>query len=186
MKRLLQAGIILAGFASMPSWGVLITSTDPYINVGSVDLLEGQIDNDGLALICTGGSPDCETEWVNSILEGPDVSWTVKNEDIDYFATNTDDVYAFELTGEPEYFLIKNSTHRALFQNLINVNWGVFDVVLLGGEDGGFNLGGVSDDLIISHVMQLGDSASVPEPGMVGLLAIGLLGVAVARRKKTA
>ena len=183
IKRLLQVGIILAGFASMPSWGVFITSTDPDINVGGVDFLEGTIDKAEFKAICNGGSPDCEAMWVNSILE-PDVSWTVKNEDINYFATDTTGVYAFKLVDTPEYFLIKNSTKRALYQNLIDVNWGVFDVALLGGSDGGFNLGGVGDDFIISHVTQLGD-VPVPEPGILGLLAIGLLGVAVIRRKKT-
>ena len=35
----------------------------------------------------------------------------------------------------------------------------------------------------ISHVEIFGNSSNVPEPGMIGLLAIGLIGVVVARRR---
>ena len=38
----------------------------------------------------------------------------------------------------------------------------------------------------ISHVSIYGATASVPEPGMIGLLAIGIIGVVVARRRVVA
>ncbi len=86
-------------------------------------------------------------------------------------------IFAFELAAQTDYFLVKNATRMALFENLADINWGVFDTASLSGA---MNL--PTEDFTISHVSQF-NSTSVPEPGMVGLLAIGLLGVVVARRK---
>jgi hypothetical protein len=186
IKRFLQLGLLLAGFTSMSAWSIVITDTDAGsdngTNVGAVDTLIGEISKTDLTTLCgnPGGSTGCETQWANTILS-PDVNWTVKVADVDYFTTDQSGVYAFELFADPGYFLIKNSNARALFKNNNKLDWGVFNVASLGLD---FNI--PSDEFIISHVTSLdGGDNTVPEPGVLALLAVGLLGMAAASRKKT-
>lgn len=178
IKRLLQIGLILSGFASMPCWAILIVDVTPGslidgADVGSVDLFMAEADK--------AGNPADETIWVNSILlgigTGVTVQYEVKTEDVMYFSTDTSDVFAFELVDDSDYFLVKNSTRMALFENLADIDWGVFDTNFLSDA---MNIPG--DDYTISHVTQF-NSTAVPEPGMVGLLAIGLLGMVATRRR---
>ena len=65
----------------------------------------------------------------------------------------------------------------ALFKNLMDIDCGVFDT---GDLSSAMNLPDFSE-YTISHLTLF--TATVPEPCMVGLLAIGVLGVLVARRK---
>ena len=172
IKRLLQVGLVLAGFASMPSWAILINDGGVFdgTDVGVVDTL--------LAEAAKVGDPLAEQDWVNSILAPTSVTWTIKTEPVTYFSTDASDVFAFELasvTG-PDYFLVKNATHMALFENLADINWGVFDTSLLSSD---LNLPDLQE-FEISHVTEFN---AVPEPGMAGLLAIGLLGMVVTRRR---
>lgn len=87
---------------------------------------------------------------------------------------------------DPVYFLVKvgggdgtetDETHY-LFENLESLEWGFINLSWFGSEVQLMNIG------VISHVGVVDDgSTSVPEPGVVGLLAIGLLGMVATRRK---
>lgn len=195
LKRLLQAGVVLFGFAAMPSWAILID-----------DVAAGANDGDNVGLLDTfiaegaqQGNPTAETTWVNTTLSST-LTFEVKTEDVVYFNTNTADTFAFALGSGIDYFLVKNATRIALFQNLAELDWGVFDANSLSAAMNIPDFGSVCTELdppdcvddpgfTISHVTQLsgggGGTNNVPEPGMVALLAVGLLGMVAVRRKKT-
>jgi len=182
IKRLSQIGLILATGFAMPSWAVYIDDS----TAGGLDGTDvGLVDR----FIAEGekqGNPTDEEEWVNMILgnldpsEGP-TTYTVKNEDVSYFMTNEDDVFAFELESEPAYYLIKNAKRIALFENLEEIPWGVFDTTELSGA---MNLPG--SEYTISHVTEFGGGKGVPEPGVLGLLGIGMIGIVLGRRRMAA
>lgn len=178
IKRLLQIGLILAGSIAMPGWAVMINDGGVYdgTNVGSIDtfIAEGE----------KQGNPTDEETWVNDVLSGYNgdtTTFTVKTGDVNYFSTDTNGVFAFGLVSGPDYFLLKNATRIALFENLADIDWGVFDSSELSG---GMNL--PSDGFTISHVSEFGGGHEVPEPGVLGLLSIGLIGIVLGRRRRTA
>ena len=164
---------ILALFAlllSFSSQAIIITDTsagtDNGTDVGSIDTL--------IATTGVLGSTSSEETWVNAILAPTTVEWTIKESNVDYFLTNLGDVYAFDLIDDEDYFIVKNSTTVALFQNLLSTGWGVFDASLASLSDA--NLG--TDPFQISHVTSFNsgdpDPQAVPEPTMPMLLGIGL------------
>jgi len=151
--------------------------------VGVVDYLIAVDDMQG------NSNPTTEENWVNATLNGinpiaPTVTYTIKTEDVTYYNTNSTGVYAFALDEPlPDFFLVKNATDIALFQNNLDLSWGVFDIAAMEG----FHLG---DDFTISHVTQFDidvddrDIPNVPVPAAVWLFGSGLIGlVGVARRK---
>ena len=172
-KRLFQVGLILVGFVSMPSWAILI-------NADTVDEIDvGVVDSFVTATTDILGSEASEVTWINSVISS-DLEYTVKTETVVYYETDTINVFAFELapSTEPDYYLIKNATVTALFENLADLSWGVFNTLSIVDIYGDvINMNIPSSDFTISHV------TSVPEPGMVGLLAIGLLGMVATRRR---
>jgi hypothetical protein len=182
-KLLLKIGLLLTGFAAMPSWGITINDGGLFNgqNVGQVDSFIAQESHTG-----PGGDPAGETIWVNSVLGvlTPSVTFTIKYDPVTYYATDAANHFAFELADNIDYFLVKNSTYRALFENNDNFGWGVFDTTPLLS---GFNL---PDDSSyqISHVTQFssGDTViiDIPEPLTVTLFFMGMLCFLVARRKK--
>jgi len=174
IKRMLQIGLILAGSLSMPVWAVMINDGGAYdgVDVGSVDTFIAEGEQTG------NSNPQTEEDWVNSILGAGTATYTVKSEPVSYFSTDSNGVFAFALVSSPEYFLIKNSTRFALFQNLADLNWGVFDSSLLSST---MNI--PSDNFTISHVTEFNGHTEVPEPGVLGLLGIGLIGIVLGRRR---
>jgi hypothetical protein len=139
-------------------------------NVGLVDIL--------LAEDTQQGSPASELAWVNSVLNPVTTTYNgSKTENVTFYATDTANTYAFSLVSEPGYYVIKNATRIALFENTGELGWGVFDMSL-------FNYNMNLNDMEISHVTEFGsgNTTQVTEPHTLLLLALGLLGLAASRR----
>ena len=174
--------------ASTSSWAIVIVGgPNNGVNVGVLDTLIDQQFHNG-----PGGNPAGEEAWAEGIL-GFDLSFDGKDETINIYNTDTTNVQAFGLSFAPGYFVLKNSTHRALFANLGSADWGVIDTSLL---NSGFNLNGTT----ISHATQFNDPrdpgpdpepgpdpvpnpAPVPVPGTALLLGLAVMGLRFGRAR---
>jgi hypothetical protein len=148
--------------------------------VGSYDVVKYQ------ATLSNSGN--AEKNWVKSIF-GADYDYMqLTNSNGSNWESVTDGVagdYAFDIGFEPTFYLLKlgggNGTGTDDTHYLLE-NKGVLSKAFINlsffGE--GIKLDNIS---VISHVGAAG-SGDVPEPGVVGLLAIGLLGMIVRRRMK--
>lgn len=174
IQRSLTLLFLMLGMGSQVAMGVVITQgTYLGTDVGSVDLFIAEAQQQG--------NPTSETAWVNSVLGVSDITFATKTETVDYFATDEANVFAFDLQSALSgYFIIKNATRVALFQNLASLDWGVFDASELSGV---MNL--PSEEFTISHVTELNGRVNVPEPSTLVLLGLGLIGIYVARRDRT-
>ncbi|MFT4518471.1 MAG: hypothetical protein ACI9JM_000852 [Halioglobus sp.] len=185
MSRFMLSAVLLFGSGSLAAYEIVGGALDQ-TDVGLEDFFT---DWQSGPFTGGGGNPSGEESWINSILD-PDTSFSVKTASVQMFETDGAGIRAFELGGSPAYFLVKNATFRALFENNSNSSYGVIDVAFLEGL-GGFNLSGAGQ-LVISHVSEFGTFTGpdpdpdpdpdpnpnpnpVPVPGTLLLLSVGLL-----------
>lgn len=180
--------IILFVVGAMLMMATSTMATSYYVgatNVGDVDVYmdRTKLDNSGVG---TG----LELAWVNGALGTSFLSF-VKNETPDgsgWQATDNSTVFAFDLQGTPEYFLIKTGKigkdtdpdfRDFLFKNISDTGWAVVDLGTSFGS--GYDLG--TDYKKFSHIDEFGGTP-VPEPGTMMLLGIGMFGMAVYGKRR--
>jgi len=202
LATLLGLGSVNIASAALITGGFDGTSTTP-LDVGDIDTFLGHIDKTTSAWTDnygSGNSTTSEEAWVNDFLlsTGITTTYIIKDEgpDIDgdgvpYVSTDSTGVYAFAFDPAPggDYFIVKNSTYIALFENLASLDYGVFDISDL---PTGMNI--PSSSFTISHVGSLNDTTppiigggggAIPEPTSIFLIGTGLLGAFGASRKKS-
>jgi hypothetical protein len=193
VSRVIAAGLIALGLASQAQAN-LIVKGGPFdgTDVGSLDSLVASITNadfkDGYG---PGGGEQNELDWINDAT-GESYAGIDKEEDVDWYKvkdTNNlanKNIIAFQLTSGFGYYLVKNAASlRVLFLNNVDYLWGVFDTTPFGGlgPRGELNLG---SDMQISHVSGAGTpTVTVAEPGVLSLLALGLLVFGISRRRRS-
>lgn len=159
-----------------------ITTAGAYFgtNVGVLDTL---LSIDSLA----NAGQNTETNWVSSIL-GTTATFSVKTQNVPVYGTDVANLFAVDLVNTPGYYILKNATYWALYQNVNSLSWAVFDASAL---PSGMNVG--AGHLTISHVSEFNANGGgsgptggqVPEPSVISLLGLGLLGMGASRLRKT-
>lgn len=181
ITKLNIAALLVALGLSAGAHAEFITGTGTSLDgtdVGDPDILI-----DAIAGMSSG--EQTEVDWVNTILGTSfEKSDMTKAEDVDWYNTTTTNVIAFMLETGPGYYLLKNAGWHILFENVIDINWGVVDLnYLLYELEIDPNLG---DDMMISHIGEFGegDTTQVPEPGTLGLFGLGLMSLGLMRRRR--
>lgn len=171
-KLLINCGAAVMLGLSGSAFGFFID--DGATNVGDLDK--------GLYTDGVLGNPTSEAAWASEKL-----GFTVTASDdtkIDpAFFTQVDDsdsVIAIALLTSPGYYLIKDAQTTVLFENLASFDWAVLDLEVYFGT----NKLDDSSELFLSHLTEFeGDNVTVPEPGAMGLIGLGLIGLGFFRRK---
>lgn len=175
--RLALTMIIGLGIAS-PAYSIMIGG----VEVGSIDTIVGVTDdlNDGNG--CPNGSnPDAEECWAEDVLGGTDLTYSGKEQTVDVMYDGA--IAAFALVSGPGHYIVKNAQTWVLLENLADLAWGVLDTSDPLLDDFKLNLG-KDDQTTISHVTEFDGTHGVPEPNILALIGIGLLGIGFARRKR--
>jgi hypothetical protein len=177
MKFLKVFSLVASLFISSSAWSLTIT------DVGGLD--------DFLASAYLGNSGDAAEEaWVESIV-GFDVQlsdkydtngsdWTL----IDHVSQT--DIYATSLNTSSEYFMIKLGTggttldSHFLFENIGDLAWAVVDF-----SDAGIDLTVRNINMNrLSHVAEMGEYHEVPEPSVIMLFGLGVIGLGLTLKRR--
>lgn len=181
------------------------TSMALTINAGTVNV--GDLDS--LMAYTTSGDSGIATEnaWASQEVLNQDgiiVTFGSKtgSTSTDWVETNQAGVYAFYLSGEQDYYIVKtgnlyigNPSERPaltdrydtfLYRNNVVDSWAVINLsTLIGDNDPVTYMASFSVNTgKISHVTTPGDIPPVPEPSTIVLLGCGLVGLAFYGRKR--
>ncbi|WP_320044174.1 PEP-CTERM sorting domain-containing protein [uncultured Desulfobacter sp.] len=184
--KLLLASVVLCFVMATNGFSYTITINGETTDVGSEDTF---LKSDSMS----GNSGDAtETAWVNGYLASisETVKYVVREETVTiYKVGGTDSLYAVPMSdtdSDNDYFLVKNATYVALFENNADFDWGVFDASDL-PERMNIKEGSITVSHVTEFVSNGGtiDVDPVPEPSTFLLFGAGLLGLAkLSRRKK--
>lgn len=189
LKMLQTFAVVSALSLSGSAWALTINAGAT--EVGSLDLFLG-------STILGNSGDGTEKSWVAAMLglDVEDLTLEFKNNDASEIQawTQVDGaaamVKALQLDEPVYYYLLKlgvpaksgADTHY-LFDNQASLNWAVIDFnAMLAGqpESFSFNFGRVS------HISGFNGAVTVPEPGTLALLGLGLVAIGVVRRRQKA
>jgi hypothetical protein len=193
MKILALVSLLLASFGTQ---AYSITDNGSTIDVGGLDTF--------LSAAPKAGSITAEEAWIESIVGTLD--FIRKDETLTAFPTIEDtEVLAVDIVPGDDYYVLKNATYMAAFENVVEIDWAVFDtgatititelvddveVDTTAAFSEFFNLG---DQVEVSHITLFdsgggggggggGGIDQVPVPAPLALIGLGVLGLGFTRR----